>query len=130
MLPLVELLPEDAVEAAPELVLLVVPVVVAVVAVVVAVVVAAVLAAVVLLEALDELAGWSSTNCVRAESSALNSLPPPCCVEVVLLALLPLESSSLCRRPSARCVPNREERLNVAAFVLVLTAVVDIMCSL
>jgi hypothetical protein len=129
---LAEPLAEAAVEVAAEAVPAVVPVVAAVVAVVVAVVVAAVAAAVAVLEVLDELAGLSSTNCVRAESNALNSLPPSC-VEAVLLVLLLLESESsppLCRCPPARCVPSREERLNVEALVLELTAFVDIMHSL
>jgi hypothetical protein len=118
--PPVEPLAEVAVEAAAELVLLVVPVVAAVVAAVAAP-----------LEVLDELAGLSLTNWVRADSNALNSLPPSC-VEAVPLVLLLLESepSSLCRCPPARCVPSSEERLNVEALVLVLTALVDIMHSL
>lgn len=66
-------------------------------------------------------------------SRALYNLPPPC-VELVLpvlsAPLLESEPSSRCRRPEMRCVPSREERLNVAAFVLLLTALVDIIYSL
>lgn len=59
-------------------------------------------------------------------------MPPPC-VEPVLpvlsVALPESEPSPRCRRPDVRCVPSKEERLNVAALLVLLMALVDIMRS-
>jgi hypothetical protein len=75
------------------------------------------------------LAGLASTNCVRADSNALNSVPP-CVDPLVPLVVLPESAlSSPCRPREARRVPSTEARLTVL-LLLFVTALVDIMHSL